>query len=325
MLTGGKTVKIVVLDGSTLNPGDNPWTGLENLGELTVHERTSEAELLDRSRGAQVLVINKVRLDENVLKQLPDLKFITVTATGHDCVNTQMARELGISASNVPVYGTDSVAQHIFALLLHIMHRVDIHDTAVREGEWIAREDFSFWKQPLTELTGKSIGIVGFGRIGRAVGQLAHAFGMQVLASSRSQKDRPSYSPFEWTDLDSLTQRADVISLNCPLTDQTNGLVNREFLSQCKSSLVLINAGRGALVVEADLADALNRGVIAAAGLDVVSREPIVADNPLVSAKNCFITPHQAWATLEARRRLMQITVENVSAFLAGQPQNLIN
>ena len=178
VLTGGKTVKIVVLDGSTLNPGDNPWTGLENLGELTVHERTSEAELLDRSRGAQVLVINKVRLDENVLKQLPDLKFITVTATGHDCVNTQMARELGISASNVPVYGTDSVAQHIFALLLHIMHRVDIHDTAVREGEWIAREDFSFWKQPLTELTGKSIGIVGFGRIGRAVGQLAHALSL---------------------------------------------------------------------------------------------------------------------------------------------------
>ncbi|MDG2382418.1 MAG: D-2-hydroxyacid dehydrogenase [Pirellulaceae bacterium] len=317
-------MKIVVLDGSTLNPGDNPWTGLETLGEVTVHDRSSEAELLDRCRGAQVLVTNKVRLDERLLKALPELKFITVTATGHDCVDTNMARELGISASNVPVYGTDSVAQHIFALILHIMHRVDIHDTAVRAGEWSARQDFSFWKQPLTELTGKSIGIVGFGRIGRAVGQLAHAFGMQVLANSRSQKDRPSYSPFEWTDIETLTRRADIISLNCPLTDQTKGLVNRNLLVQCKSSLVLINAGRGDLIVEADVADALNNGLIAAAGLDVVSREPITADNPLLSAKNCFITPHQAWATLEARRRLMQITVDNISAFVAGQPQNLI-
>jgi len=318
-------VKIVVLDGSTLNPGDNPWTGLEELGELTVHERTEPERLLERCAGADVLVTNKVPLRRETIEQLPQLKFITVTATGFDCVDCEAARERQIPVANVPVYGTDSVAQHIFALLLHILHRVDVHDEAVQAGEWAERANFSFWKVPLTELSGKTLGIIGFGRIGREVGKLGHAFGMHVMAASRRRQDPPSYSRFEWADLDVLVEQADVISLNCPLTPDTQGLVNREFLSRCKPSAILINASRGALIAEADLADALKSKQLAAAGLDVVSSEPIQADNPLLGVDNCFITPHLAWATLEARRRLMQVTVDNVAAFIAGEAQNMVN
>ncbi|MBN01691.1 MAG: glycerate dehydrogenase [Planctomycetaceae bacterium] len=318
-------MKIVVLDGSTLNPGDNPWTGLEQLGELIVHERTEPERLLERCEGADVLVTNKVPLRRETLEQLPQLKFITVTATGFDCVDGEAARERQISVANVPVYGTDSVAQHIFALLLHILHRVDVHDEAVQAGEWAERANFSFWKVPLTELSGKTLGIIGFGRIGREVGNLGHAFGMHVMAASRRRQDPPSYSPFEWADLDVLVEQADVISLNCPLTSDTQGLVNREFLSRCKPSAILINASRGALIAEADLANALKSKQLAAAGVDVVSSEPIQADNPLLGVDNCFITPHLAWATLEARRRLMQVTVDNVAAFIAGEAQNVVN
>ena len=318
-------MKIVVLDGSTLNPGDNPWTGLEQLGELIVHERTEPERLLERCEGADVLVTNKVPLRRETLEQLPQLKFITVTATGFDCVDGEAARARQIPVANVPVYGTDSVAQHIFALLLHILHRVDVHDEAVQAGEWAERANFSFWKVPLTELSGKTLGIIGFGRIGREVGNLGHAFGMHVMAASRRRQDPPSYSPFEWADLDVLVEQADVISLNCPLTPDTQGLVNREFLSRCKPSAILINASRGALIAEADLADALKSKQLAAAGVDVVSSEPIQADNPLLGVDNCFITPHLAWATLEARRRLMQVTVDNVAAFIAGEAQNVVN
>ena len=318
-------MKIVVLDGSTLNPGDNPWTGLEELGELTVHERTEPERLLERCAGADVLVTNKVPLRRETIEQLPQLKFITVTATGFDCVDCEAARERQIPVANVPVYGTDSVAQHIFALLLHILHRVDVHDEAVQAGEWAERANFSFWKVPLTELSGKTLGIIGFGRIGREVGKLGHAFGMHVMAASRRREDPPSYPRFEWADLDVLVEQADVISLNCPLTPDTEGLVNCEFLSRCKPSAILINASRGALIAEADLADALKSKQLAAAGVDVVSSEPIQADNPLLGVDNCFITPHLAWATLEARRRLMQVTVDNVAAFIAGEAQNMVN
>ena len=318
-------MKIVVLDGSTLNPGDNPWTGLERLGELNVHERTDQECLLERCAGADVLVTNKVPLGRETIERLPQLKFITVTATGFDCVDVEAARKRHIPVANVPVYGTDSVAQHIFALLLHILHRVDLHDEAVQAGEWAARANFSFWKVPLTELSGKTLGIIGFGRIGREVGNLGHAFGMHVMANSRRPRDNPSYSPFEWVDLDVLLEEADVISLNCPLTPDTQGLVNREFLARCKPSAILINASRGALVVEADLAEALESQKLTAAGVDVVSSEPIQADNPLLGVDNCFITPHLAWATLEARRRLMQVTVDNVEAFIAGEAQNVVN
>lgn len=318
-------MKIVVLDGSTLNPGDNPWTGLEELGDVAVYERTYPQELVERCAGAEVIVTNKVQVDRNTIEQLPELKLIAVTATGYDCVDVDAARDKHILVVNVPVYGTDSVAQHIFALLLHILHRVDLHNAAVREGEWASRENFSFWKLPLTELSGKSMGIVGFGRIGRSVGGLAHAFGMQVLAHTRRPQKTPTYSPFEWVSLETLAERADVISLNCPLTPETSGLVNRQFLSNCKPSAILINASRGGLVVEQDLAEALLDGTIAAAGVDVVSAEPIHSDNPLLKAENCFITPHHAWATLDARRRLMQVTVDNVALYLQGEPQNVVN
>jgi glycerate dehydrogenase len=322
---GDTMTRIVILDGATLNPGDNPWTPLEQLGEVQIYDRTAREELLSRADGATVLVVNKVQLSRERLEQLPALRFVAVTATGYDCVDTQAARERGVAVANVPVYGTESVAQHIFALLLHMIHRVDLHDAAIRAGEWAQRSDFSFWKSGLTELSGKAFGVIGFGRIGRQVGQLAHAFGMHVLVHTRTPRDPPDYAPFAWVELPELRRQSDVISLNCPLTDDTRGLVDASFLAQCKPTVMLINASRGPLVVEADLADALNRGQIAAAALDVVSAEPIAEDNPLLAARNCFLTPHLAWATLEARRRLMQITAENIGSFLRGGAQNVVN
>jgi glycerate dehydrogenase len=290
-----------------------------------VFDRTPTEQVLARSTGADVLVINKVRLDRDLLRQLPQLRFVAVTATGHDCVDSSAARELGIAVANVPVYGTESVAQHVFALLLHMIHRVDLHDAAIRAGEWAERGDFSFWKSPLRELNGKTLGIVGFGRIGRQIAHLAHAFGMRVVAHTRSERDPPSYADFAWLDLISLVRQADVISLNCPLTEQTRGMINAPLLDQFKPTAVLINASRGPLVVETDLAAALDAGRLAGAALDVVSDEPIRPHNPLLVARNCFLTPHLAWATLEARQRLMQITVDNVANFLRGQPSNLVN
>ncbi len=320
-----QSVTIVVLDGRTLNPGDNPWTSLEDLGNLQVFEATPPDQILSRSAGAEILVINKIRLTADLLAQLPKLRFIAVTATGYDCVDVAAASRQGVLVANVPVYGTDSVAQHIFALLLHILHRVDLHDQAVHEGQWTERADFSFWLKPLTELAGKTLGIVGFGRIGRRVGELGHAFGMRILAHTRSTTDPPDYQPFAWSEMVPLFEQADVISLNCPLTADTRGLVNRSLLAHCRESTILLNAARGPLVQEDDLAEALNSGGIRAAGLDVVEHEPISPNSPLLSARNCFITPHHAWATREARRRLMEVTVENVAAFLRGAPQNLVS
>lgn len=317
--------KIVILDGGTLNPGDIPWTAIEKLGETAVYDRTPAESIIDRSRGASVLVINKVKLPAAVLEQLPNLKLITVTATGFDCVDAAAARRLGITVSNVPIYGTDSVAQHTFALILHLCHRVDLHDQSLHPGEWVRCPDFSYWKTPLTELTNLTLGIVGFGRIGRRVGELGHAFGMKVLAQSRSQKDVPAWSNFEWADADKIFSTADVISLHCPLTPETKGIINKNSLARMKPTATLINTSRGGLVVEADLAAALNAGKIAAAAVDVLSVEPPTADNPLFHAKNCVITPHHAWATLAARKRLMKTTEENIAAFLAGKPQNVVN
>lgn len=316
---------IVILDGATLNPGDNPWTGIEQLGDVRVFAHTSPTQLLDRADGAQVLVVNKVKLPATMLEQLPALRMIAVTATGFDCVDAAAARSLGITVCNVPIYGTDSVAQHTLALILHLCHRVDIHAAAVADGEWTRCPDFSFWKTPLVELTGKTLGIIGFGRIGQRVAELGHAFGMDVVASSRSRKHAPDWKPFSWGEVDAILSHADFLSLHCPLTPETRGMINTRSLSRMKPTAALINTSRGGLVVEADLADALNRGQIVAAALDVLSTEPPSADNPLFSAKNCFITPHQAWATLAARQRLMATTVENVAAFLSGRPQNLVN
>jgi glycerate dehydrogenase len=320
-----KLPKIVVLDGATLNPGDNPWSEIELLGEIAVHDRTPAESVVERSRGAAVLVINKVKLPAGVLEQLPDLKLIAVTATGFDCVDAAAARRLGITVCNVPIYGTDSVAQHTFALILHLCHRVDLHHAAVSAGEWTRSPDFSFWKAPLTELAGKTLGILGFGRIGRRVAELGHAFGMNVLAQSRRRTYAPDWKPFAWAEVDEILSQSDVISLHCPLTPETKGIINATSIGRMKSTAILVNTSRGSLVVETDLATALNRGQIAAAAVDVLSTEPPAPDNPLLAAKNCVVTPHHAWATLAARQRLMKTTADNIVAFLAGKPQHVVN
>ncbi len=308
-------MKIVVLDGYTLAADGNSWSALERLGEVELYERSSADEVRRRARGAAVLITNKAGVPADVIASSPGLRLIAVSATGFDCVDVAAARRQGVAVANVPEYGTASVAQLTFALLLELCHHVGLHAAAVRDGEWARAPDFSFWKKPLMELAGKTMGIVGFGRIGRRVADLARAFGMEILVHGRSGPERR----------DELFAAADVISLHCPLTPETAGLVNRERLRLVKPSALLLNAARGGLVVEADLADALNEGRLAGAAVDVVSREPIRPDNPLLTARNCLITPHLAWATREARRRLLDATVANVAHFLAGRPTNVVS
>ncbi len=318
-------MNIVVTDGFTLNPGDNPWHEIEKLGKLTIHERTAPGELMDRCRNADTLIVNKTQLREPSLEQLPALRYIAVTATGYDVVDVAAAGRRGIPVSNVPIYGTDSVAQYVFSAVLHLWHNISEHDQAVKSGEWAGSPDWSFWKRPLVELAGKTLGVVGFGRIGRRVGELAHAFGMKVLACKSHRGPDPDYSPFAWVSLEDLFADSDVVSLHCPLTAENRAFVNRNLLSRMRPDAILINASRGPLVNEEDLAAALNAGALAAAVADVVSADPIRPDNPLLSARNMVLTPHLAWAAREARQRLMAITAENVRAFLAGTPQNVVN
>jgi glycerate dehydrogenase len=318
-------MKIAVLDGYTLNPGDNPWTEIDSLGDLVVYDRTDPDQIIERSRDAAILIINKVKLSREILSQLPALKFIAVTATGFDVVDTRAAKEKGIPVTNVPEYGTDSVAQHVIAMMLHFCNQIALHDAEVHRGEWGRCPDFCFWRAPLVEVAGMTMGIIGFGRIGRRVGELAHALGMEVLACDAIQTTPPGYSPFSWASLDQVAEQSDVITLHCPLTEDSRGLVNREFLRRVKPSCILINTARGPLVADADLAEALNQGLIARAALDVVSVEPIRDDNPLLSAKNCLITPHIAWATVAARKRLMATTAMNIRCFKQGAPQNVVN
>jgi glycerate dehydrogenase len=318
-------MKIVVLDGATLAADGNSWSALAPLGEVETHDRSSAAEVRERSRPGTVLITNKAPVPADAIEQAAHLQFIAVSATGFDCVDVAAARRRGIPVSNVPEYGTDSVAQLAFALLLELCHHAGLHGDAVRAGEWSRAPDFCFWKRPLIELAGKTLGVVGFGRIGRRVGELAHAFGMAVLAHGRSRPAPPAYRPFAWASLDELFARSDVISLHCPLTAQTAGLVNRERLQLVRPGALLVNTARGGLVVEEDLAEALNGGLLAGAAVDVVSCEPIRPDNPLLAARNCLVTPHIAWATREARRRLLDATVANVANFLAGRPTNVVN
>jgi glycerate dehydrogenase len=346
-------VQIVVLDGYTLNPGDNPWDPVRALGTLTVYDRTPAEQIVERAGPAQIVLTNKTPLDGPILAALPGLRFISVLATGYNVVDVASARRQGILVSNVPEYGTDSVAQHVIALLLALIHHPEQHDRLVRQGDWQRRGDFCFWDAPLMELAGKRMGIVGFGRIGRRVGRLAHALGMEVLAYDPGKGDwdllceapegpfrqkvpvpfshpgsgtaPPDNQSVAWRSLDALFAEADVISLHCPLGADNQGMVNRARLATMKPSALLINTARGGLVNERDLADALNEGRIAGAAVDVLSREPAAADNPLLAAKNCLITPHIAWATLEARRRLMAVTARNIAAFLRGQPINVVN
>jgi len=319
-------MNIVVLDGYTLNPGDNPWDALEQLGKLTVYDRTTAAEIVERARPADVLLTNKTPLSGSVLRQLPDLRFITVLATGYNIVDIATARARNVPVANVPEYGTDSVAQHVFALLLELCHQVGRHDAAVQAGAWSKAADFCFWQTPPVELAGLKMGVVGFGRIGRRVGELAHAFGMQVIAAGGSGRFVPSYAPFAWQEsVPELFAQADVVSLHCPLTAGNHEFVNAELLGRMKASSFLINTARGGLVDERALADALNAGLLAGAAVDVVSVEPMRPGNPLRGARNCIITPHMAWGSLAARRRLMATTVRNVQAFLAGHPINVVN
>jgi glycerate dehydrogenase len=318
-------MKIVVLDGHPLDADDISWADLARLGDIEVYERSSPEDVPARAKGAAVLITNKAPITGEVIAQNPTLRLIALTATGFDCVDVKAARQHGVPVANVPEYGTASVAQFVFALLLELCHHVGLHSQAVHAGEWARAGEFSFWKRPLVELAGKIFGIVGFGRIGRRVGELAHAFGMAVLAHDQVQSAPPPYQPFAWADLDQLFAQADVVSLHCPLTPQNVGLVNRERLGLMKPRAFLINAARGGLVVESDLVEALNKGQIAGAAVDVVSHEPIRPDNSFLQARNCLITPHIAWATHEARRRLLDATVENVKNFLAGQPTNVVN
>lgn len=316
-------MKAVVLDGHTLNPGDLSWEPLKALCHCTVHDRTSPADVLARSDGAEILLTNKTLLPAGVLRQLPACRYIGVLATGYNVVDMAAAHDQRIVVTNVPAYGTASVAQMVFAHILNLAQGVGRHAAGVKDGRWSQSTDFCYWDQPLVELEGKTIGIVGFGRIGQATARLAQAFGMKVLAHD-SASIRPIEGVTVCASVDDVFRLSDVVSLHCPLTNETARLVDARRLSLMKPTAVLINTGRGPLVDETALADALNRGVIAGAGLDVLSVEPPSMGNPLLSAKNCHITPHIAWATREARERLMAIVVENIRAFLNGTPRNVV-
>src|ERR1043166_457244 len=316
-------MKIIVLDAFTLNPGDLSWKGLEALGSCEIYERSSPAEVLKRAGGAEIILVNKIVLNREAIAALPLLKYIGVTATGYNIIDTAAARERKIVVTNVPSYGTRSVAQHTFALLLELTQHVGHHARTVRESRWVRSVDWCYWERPLVDLDGLTLGVVGLGRIGQAVGALGAAFGMNVLATlSSSAKSAPPN--IATVNLDELFKQSDVVSLHCPLTAQTRHLVNTERLARMKPTAFLLNTSRGQLVDEAALAEALNSDRLAGAGLDVLAAEPPNAGNPLLTAKNCFITPHIAWATRAARARLMQAAEQNVRAFLQGQPQNVV-
>lgn len=318
-------MKIVILDGYALNPGDLSWEGLQQLGELTVYDRTPVDKVVERALGAQIVITNKTPIGEKEINQLPDLKYIGVIATGYNVIDIEVAKKKGILVTNVPGYSTASVVQLTFALLLELCLHVQRHSDSVMGGKWARSLDFSFWDYPLVELSGKTMGIIGFGGIGQAVADVATAFGMNIIGNSRTQTDQSNRKNFKWANVPELLKEADVISIHCPLTPETEALINKDSLKTMKPSAFLINTARGPIIVEQDLADALNNGVIAGAGIDVLSVEPPTEGNPLFNAKNCLITPHIAWATIEARSRLMEIAVNNLSSFMKGTPINIVN
>jgi len=315
-------MKIVVLDGYTLNPGDLSWEGIKQLGDCTIYDRTPHELAVERAKGADVLFTNKVILNREIIEQLPDLKYIGVLATGYNVVDVNTAKKAGVVVTNIPAYSTASVAQMVFSHILNFAQNVAVHAKSVTDGEWAISNDFAYWKTPQTELAGKTLGIIGFGQIGQSVAKIGSAFGMKVIFTNRSKKE----TGLEATqvELETLLAESDFVSINCPLTPENKGFINKSTLGKMKQAAFLVNTGRGPLINEQDLADALNLGRIAGAGLDVLSVEPARPDNPLTSVKNCFITPHIAWATFEARTRLMNIVTENLSAFLNGKPQNVV-
>ena len=318
-------MKIVILDAFTSNPGDLSWDAIEELGELTVYERTTPEEVLERCTGSEVIFTNKVILNSETIEQLPELKYIGVLATGTNVVDLNFAKERGICVTNIPGYSTDSVVQHVLALMLHFSSKVSVHNDAVQKGDWTNSIDFSFTLGTLNELSGKTLGIIGLGTIGRKLARVADAMGMKIVAAHQSSMDRLEL-PYEveWLPVDEVFALADFLSLNCPLTPETEKVVNAEHLKKMKSSAIVINTGRGPLMDEQALADALNNGTIAGAGLDVLSTEPPAGDNPLLSAENCVITPHIAWASREARTRLIAIAADNLTSFMAKNPKNTV-
>jgi glycerate dehydrogenase len=314
---------IVVLDGHCLNPGDLSWARLEGLGACTLYDRSRADEVLERVRDADIVLTNKAKLPRATLQSLPRLKYIGVTATGYDVVDVRAARELGVVVTNVPTYGTASVVQMVFAHLLNLTQRVGDHARAVRKGRWAASLDWCFWDFPLVELAGMTMGIVGFGRIGQAVAKVAKGLDIEVLAHNRSPID--ASVGVRAVDLETIFRKSDVVSLHCPLTPETRRLVNRERLALMKPTAFLINTSRGPLVDEVALAEALNEGRLAGAGLDVLEQEPPAEGNPLFTATNCYITPHIAWATRASRQRLLDAAIDNVAAFLKGEPRNVVS
>ena len=318
-------MRIVVLDGYTLNPGDLSWAEIEKCGDLTVYERTESDQVVERCRDAEIILTNKTPVSREMIGMLPRLKFISVLATGFNIVDVAAAKEKGIVVSNVPGYGTASVVQLTFSLILEFYNQVSLHGQAVKAGDWVNSKDFSFTKAPLHELEGKTIGIIGFGTIGRQVSDIALAFGMKVLANSRSLTKHGNNSSISAAGLESLLSESDIVTIHCPLTDETKGMINKSTLSLMKKTAILINTARGPIINEGDLAQALNKEALAGAWLDVLSKEPPEKDNPLLSAKNCIITPHIAWATVEARARLLDGTIRNLVSFQQGNPVNVVN
>lgn len=317
-------MKIVVLDGYTENPGDLSWDGLRALGELTVYDRTRPEEAASRIQDAEIIVTNKVPVTRALLDQCTGIRYVSVLATGYNVVDLKAASERGIPVSNVPAYSTAAVGQFTIGMLLEICCQIGFHDRSVHNGDWAACPDFCYWKTPLIELAGKTMGIIGFGRIGRQTGTIARAMGMQVLATGSRPCDE-GRAIAEYVDLDTVLRQSDVISLHCPLFPETTGIINKDTIAKMKDGVIILNMARGPMIVEEDLAQALNSGKVYAAGMDVVSQEPIRADNPLLTAKNCFITPHIAWASRECRQRIMDITEQNIRSFLEGNVRNRVN
>ncbi|HJO96215.1 MAG TPA: D-2-hydroxyacid dehydrogenase [Victivallales bacterium] len=317
-------MNIVILDGYTTNPGDLSWSNLNALGKCTIYDRTKPSDLIERSKNAEVIITNKVVLSKEILLQLPKLKFITVLATGYNIVDIKAASELNISVANVPEYSTKSVAQITFAHILNFCHHIESHSSTVRNGDWSNSKDFCYWNFPLIELTGKKLGVIGFGKIGREVLSIAKAFNMNVLINNRSKIYNLPENVVQ-VDIETIFKESDYITLHCPLTEGNKQFINSKLINLMNPTAYLINTSRGGLINESDLADALNSNKIAGAGLDVLSEEPPVNSSPLIEAKNCYITPHIAWATFEAREKLIKVTVENVRCFIKNNPQNVVN
>lgn len=318
-------MKIVILDGYTENPGDLSWEGFEAIGELTVYDRTKHEEIISRIGNAEIVITNKTPLDVNVFDACPSIKYIGVLATGYNVVDVNAAKERNIIVTNIPTYGTAAVAQFTFALLLEICHHVGKHSEAVKSGRWSKCADFCFWDYPLIELAGKTFGCIGYGRIGQNAASVAQSFGMKVIAYDEYQNKSLENENMRYADLDTLLAEADVISLHCPLLPSTKGIINKDTISKMKKGVIIINTSRGPLIVEEDLKKGLEDGKIYYAAMDVVSTEPIAEDNPLLTAPNCIITPHIAWAPKESRKRLLDIAVSNLEAYLSGNPVNVVN